>query len=232
MTTLFVTSSGTDVGKTHVCCRLIESLRSRVGLRCIKPVVSGFDAEQVDSSDTARLIRAQALPLAPGTIDATSPWRFRAAVSADMAAARENRTIPFGELLAFCRAESGADLTLIEGIGGVMAQIDVYNTVLDWIAALETKTLLVVGSYLGSLSHSLTAVDVLTHRGRRPIAIVVSQSEAEPVPTEATAACLARHCDEIPVTILWRDDEQRTDESIGVIERALTSSEKGRRLPG
>jgi dethiobiotin synthetase len=231
MTTLFVTSSGTDIGKTHVCCRLVESLRSRVGLRCIKPVVSGFDPQQIDASDTARLIRAQGLSPEPGSIDATSPWRFRAAVSADMAAARENRTIPFAELLAFCRAESGAELTLIEGIGGVMAPIDDANTVLDWIAALDTKTLLVVGSYLGSLSHSLTAIDVLTRRARRPIAIVVSQSEAEPVPTEETAACLARHCDEIPVTIMWRDDEQRTDEGFGVVERALGLAEKGRRLP-
>lgn len=227
MTTLFVTSSGTDIGKTHVCCHLVERLRSRVRLRCTKPVVSGFDTEHLDTCDTARLIRAQGLPVDAKTIDATSPWRFRAAVSADMAAARENRTIPFGELLAFCRAGSGEDLNLIEGIGGVMAPIDDGNTVLDWITALDTRTLLVVGSYLGSLSHSLTAVDALMRRGRSPVAIVVSQSETEPVPTEETAACLARHCDEIPIMIMWRDDEQRTDQSITAVERELMLTEKG-----
>ena len=36
---------------------------------------------------------------------------------------------------------------------------------LDWIAALGAPALLVVGSYLGTLSHSLTAAAALRERG-------------------------------------------------------------------
>jgi dethiobiotin synthetase len=206
MKTLFVTASGTDIGKTYVCCRLIEALSAEFKLRCIKPVVTGFDEETQDSSDTVRLLNAQNLRIDAGSIAATSPWRFRAAISADMASARESRTIPFDDLAAFSEPRAGFDLNLVEGIGGVMAPIDSQHTVLDWIAAIETEVLLVTGSYLGSLSHALSAIDVLTRRDRMPIAIVVSQSLVEPVPTAETARSLERHCGGIPLKILARDD--------------------------
>ena len=221
MTSVFITSSGTDIGKTHVCCRLLERLAPRFRLRCIKPVVSGFDPASPDATDTARLLLAQGKPVNNETIDATSPWRFRQPLSADMAAARENRAIPFAGLLEFCRPEAGDEITLIEGIGGVMAPIDDEHTVLDWIAALDTRVVLVVGSYLGSLSHTLTALDVLVRAGKPPAAIVISQSESEPVPTAETAASLARHCDGFPVVIVWRNDEQGTDTGLADLERKL-----------
>ena len=95
-------------------------------------------------------------------------------------------------------------MTLIEGIGGVMVPLDAEHTVLDWIAALEAPTLLVVGSYLGSLSHSLTAAAALRERGVPLAGIVVSESEAEPVPTAETAATLARFVEGVPVRLLPR----------------------------
>ena len=67
-------------------------------------------------------------------------------------------------------------MTLIEGIGGVMAPLDARHTVLDWIAALGAPALLVVGSYLGTLSHSLTAAAALRQRGVALLGVVVSES--------------------------------------------------------
>ena len=205
MTTLFVTSSGTDIGKTHVCCALLESLPPTLRVRCVKPVVTGFDAASADTSDTGRLLQARRHPITTETIDATSPWRYRDPVSADMAAEREARPLPFDELVDFCRKPEGVDLNLVEGIGGVMAPLGAAHTVLDWIAALETEVLLVVGSYLGSLSHTLTALDVLSRRKRRPVAIVVSQSLIEPVPIAETVASLARFSGIVPIIAMGRD---------------------------
>jgi dethiobiotin synthetase len=204
MTTLFVTSTGTDIGKTHLCCQLITAWRSNLRIRCIKPVVTGFDPAAPESSDTARLLDAQQLPLDRNRIGATSPWRYRAPLAADMAARRENTAVPFDELVAFSASPPDIDVNLIEGIGGVMAPIDTSHTVLDWIAALETSVLLVVGSYLGSLSHTLTAVDVLQRCERRPIAIVISASLNEPVSTDETASTLKRFCGDLPIAILPR----------------------------
>lgn len=206
MSTLFVTSTGTDIGKTYVCCQLIAAWQSTVAIRCIKPVVSGFDPLLPESTDTARLLRAQRLPVDQHRIEATSPWRYRAALSADMAACREGRAVPFDEIIAFSQPLRDVDLNLIEGIGGVMAPIGDAYTVLDWIAALEARVLLVVGSYLGSLSHSLTAVDVLTRSDRRPVAIVISESIGAPAPVEETASSLERYVGDLPIVNLPRQN--------------------------
>ena len=51
------------------------------------------------------------------------------------------------------------------------------NTVLDWIGALARRSLLVVGDYLGTISHTLTAVEVLRMKGVEIAAIVVSEQD-------------------------------------------------------
>jgi len=205
MTTLFVTASGTDVGKTFVTVRLIAEL-AQAGhrVRALKPVASGLDAADL-GSDSARLLKAQGLAIDAASLDAVTPWRFAAPLSADMAAARERRSVPFDALVDFCRAPSDADVTLIEGIGGVMAPLDATHTVLDWIAALAAPALLVVGSYLGSLSHSLTAAAALTQRSVTVAGIVVSESLEQPVGADETAATLARFLSPTPIRVLPRN---------------------------
>jgi dethiobiotin synthetase len=193
MTTIFVTSSGTGIGKTFVTLRLIAELEA-AGRRvlALKPVASGFDAAAPDS-DSALLLRAQRLDATRSNLDLVSPWRFAAPLSPDMAAARERRSIPFDALVAHCRtAAARADVTLIEGIGGVMVPLDTRHTVLDWIDALGAPALLVVGSYLGTLSHGLTAAAALRRRNVELLGVVVSESAEQPAPAEETAATLAR----------------------------------------
>jgi dethiobiotin synthetase len=206
MTAVFVTSSGTSIGKTFVMLRLIEELRAEGrGVRALKPVASGFDAAHPEGSDTALLLRAQGLDVTAQNLDAASPWRFAAPLSPDMAATAEQRSIPFAALVAHCRAASEyAGVTLIEGVGGVMAPLDAEHTVLDWIEALGAPALLVVGSYLGTLSHSLTAAAALRERGVTIAGVVVSESDEQPVPADETAATLARFVAPVPVRVLPR----------------------------
>lgn len=206
MTTIFVTASGTDVGKTFVTRRLVAELRAaKRRVQALKPVASGFDPAAVAASDTAALLEAQGLGATPANCDAISPWRFRAPLSPDMAAERERRSVPFDTLVSWCRTTAErADVTLIEGIGGVMVPLDGSHTVLDWIAALGAPALLVVGSYLGTLSHSLTAVAALRQRGVELAGIVVSESAAQPVPPAETAATLARFVPAVAVRVLPR----------------------------
>jgi dethiobiotin synthetase len=193
MTTLFVTATGTDVGKTFVVERLVAAFAT-AGRRvlALKPIASGFDTENPADSDTGRLLRAQGLALDSRNLDAVSPWRFSAPLSPDMAAAREGRAVAFDDLVEFCRAPRDVDVTLIEGIGGVMVPLDARHTVLDWIAAVGAPTLLVVGSYLGTLSHTLTALVALRTRNVVVQGIVVSESSHQPVPLAETCAAIAR----------------------------------------
>src|SRR5688572_6101161 len=206
MTTLFVTSSGTGIGKTFVTLKLIAELKAAGRrVRALKPVASGFDAAHPADGDAGELLRALELEPTAANLDAMSPWRFAAPLSPDMAAARERRAVPFDALVAHCRAAGrSGDVTLIEGVGGVMVPLDDERTVLDWIAALEVPALLVVGSYLGTLSHSLTAAAALRSRGVTIAGVVVSESEEHPVPAAETAATLSRFTAPIPVRVLPR----------------------------
>jgi dethiobiotin synthetase len=208
MPAIFVTGSGTDVGKTYLTASLARHLRARGDLvQALKPVVSGFDPAAPSGGDPAVLLEALGRKVMPSEWEALSPWRFQEPLSPDMAAALENRTLDFEGLVAFCRsaiARPGA--LLIEGIGGVMVPLDTCHTVLDWIARLEVPVVLVGGTYLGTLSHILSAQDVLLNRGLDLRAIVVSETPRSTVSIEATRASLARFA-KAPLLALARKAE-------------------------
>jgi dethiobiotin synthetase len=195
MSAYFVTSTGTDIGKTFVTAGLIRYLREAgQAVQALKPVVSGYDTSVVETSDPAVLLNALGQPIDAGTIERIAPWRFRAPLSPDLAAAREGRNIDFGKLIDFSRQEIAATkgILFIEGVGGIMVPLDAERTVLDWMAALQIPLLLVVGGYLGTISHTLTALDVLAAHHLKVAAIVVSESERNPVELEDTVASIAR----------------------------------------
>lgn len=197
MSIIFVTSSGTDIGKTYVSALLLRQLRARgLPARALKPVVSGLDEATFAASDPAALLAAMGEPVIYENADMVSRWRFRAPLSPDMAARREGEEIDFGELVAHCRARAAIhDPLLIEGVGGLMVPLDARHTVLDWMIVLKDTglaPLLVVGSYLGTISHTLTALDVMRRNGLEPRAIVVSESPASPVPLDETVETITR----------------------------------------
>lgn len=192
MTGYFITGTGTEVGKTLLTCALLYQLREEGrGARAIKPVISGFDPHFLEISDTGRLLASQGLPLDAASIDTISPWRFAAPLSPDMAAADEGRAIDFERLVAFCSAQQGSPL-LVEGAGGVMTPLDASHTVLDWALALGFPVILVAGSYLGTLSHTLASASALAAAGLTLHAVVISESETSPVALARTEAALRR----------------------------------------
>jgi dethiobiotin synthetase len=203
----FVTSTGTDIGKTFVTAGLIRTLRtSNQAVAALKPVVSGYDSSVVETSDPAVLLAALGRPVAADEVERIAPWRFRAPLSPDLAAAREGRSVGFDELITFSRAaiQATSGILFIEGVGGIMVPLDAERTVLDWMAALNIPLLLVVGGYLGTISHTLTAIDVLTQRKLSIAAIVVSESERNPVELADTVASIARFSDGVEVIGLPR----------------------------
>lgn len=204
MISCFITATGTEIGKTYVTTLLCRQLRAAgCSVRALKPVISGFDPVDCDESDTVRILKALDLPATEANIDAISPWRFRAPLSPDMAAAREGRQIDFAALTAFCRPGS-EDALLIEGVGGAMVPLTDTETVMDWIAALDVPALVVAGSYLGTISHTLTTVAALQGRGIDIAAVVISESETSPVPLAETAGAVRRFVSGVPVVAVPR----------------------------
>ena len=209
MSGFFITGSGTGVGKTFVTCRLLRELRhaGRIA-RALKPVISGFDPGATGDSDTGQLLTAMEEELDEASVGAISPWRFAEPISPDMAANHEGRRLDAREIATFCRyaAPDGENsLLLVEGIGGVMVPLNERETVLDWMAALGWPSLLVAGSYLGTLSHTLTALSAIRARGLTVAGIIVSESPESPVPLSQTGDTLRNFSEGIPVVTLPRD---------------------------
>jgi dethiobiotin synthetase len=199
VTAIFVTGTGTDVGKTFLSAALIRHWRAAGhAVAAFKPVVSGFDPATAQASDPGVLLTALGRPISD--IETISPWRFAAPLSPDMAAAREGRALDFDAIVEFSRrAATGADRVLIEGVGGIMVPLDERHTVLDWMSALRLPVLLVAGSYLGTISHTLTALRVLAQRNLTVAVVAVSESAVPGAPLDETVAVTARFADMIEV---------------------------------
>ncbi|ACL61143.1 dethiobiotin synthase [Methylobacterium nodulans] len=201
MSTLFVAGAGTEIGKTYVTAALTRALRaSGRPVRALKPVASGVpDLSDPDfsASDTALLLAAQDLPVTPETVAAMTPWRFAAPLAPDLAAAREGRSLALADLVAWCEtaiaAPAPGTAVLIEGVGGLMSPLTAEATGLAWLKALRLPVLLVSGSYLGAISHALTAIETLHHHAVDLRAVVVSETPGAPTPPETVAEAIARH---------------------------------------
>tara|TARA_R110000868_G_scaffold375963_1_gene640653 strand:+ start:3036 stop:3698 length:663 start_codon:yes stop_codon:yes gene_type:complete len=212
MTTIFVTSSGTDIGKTYVSSMLIRQLRAKnIPVRALKPIVSGVDEQTFPDSDPAALLAALGEEVSFDNVDMLSRWVFEPALSPDMAAARAGVEIDFSELINHCKAQMSLyDPLVIEGVGGLIVPLNTTHTVLDWMLALKDENfapLLVVGSYLGTISHTLTTLDVMRRNDLTPRAIIVSESLDNPVPLAETVETMSRFTGTTPVVALPRNGE-------------------------
>jgi dethiobiotin synthetase len=178
MDRLFISSVGTGIGKTLVtsilCHQLTQSGRAAFA---IKPVVSGFRADDPES-DPALILRSLGKSPSFREVAEIAPWRFAAPVSPHLAARIEGAGPSLAEVVAFCRECEGTegDILVIEGAGGIMTPLGEDYTVLDLAASLGHGVVLVTGSYLGAISHTLTALSVIAARGLQVRGLIVSES--------------------------------------------------------
>jgi dethiobiotin synthetase len=162
-------------------------------------------------------------------LDAISPFRFAAPLAPAMAAVREGKRLDVEAVVEFCRkAASGPeDILLIEGVGGVMVPLAPDVTVLDWIQGVGCPAILVTGSYLGSLSHTLTALAVLRAAAVPVAGVVVSESAEHSIGPEEIVAELKLWTD-VPLIALpriagpdpWRRAPQLTALADGSVRMA------------
>ncbi|ATQ42053.1 dethiobiotin synthase [Caulobacter mirabilis] len=180
MRTFFVAGGGTDVGKTHVTALLVRALR-RAGktVAVLKPVASGYDPAHPEESDAGRLLAALDIAPTPEAIHEICPLRFAEPLSPPAAARREGVALELATFVDLCQARIAAEpaeVLLIEGVGGLMSPLTDRETGLDLMAALGVPTILVGGTYLGGISHMLTAYEVLHARVLTVAAVVASES--------------------------------------------------------
>lgn len=192
MNNFFITASGTAVGKTLLTTALCWQLRQQGRkVTALKPLATGF-SEADDESDPALIIRSCGLTPTLSMIETIAPWRYAASLAPSMAAPKEKDAVDFNALLRFCREHENlaSDVTLIEGVGGVMAPLTDNKTVLDWMQHLRWPVILAGGTYLGAISHMLTAYEALKARSIPVRAVVISESERSTVGLQDTVNTL------------------------------------------
>ena len=174
------------MGKTYIAANLVRITGLiGTGLQPLKPVMSGYDPGNPETSDAGILLKAANRPVNEKELDDISPWRYRAPLAPDLAARLEGKEIDYPALRNFCVAAFGDEPLLVEGAGGIMSPIAEAHTCLDLASDLNLPLLLVTGSYLGAMSHCLTAVIAARSRKCDITAIIVNQS----IGTDLTSFC-------------------------------------------
>lgn len=162
MNTIFITGTGTDVGKTIAAAVLTEALEADYW----KPVQAGFD-EGTDSTFIQNIISNKRTTIHRET------YKLRLAASPHIAAREERIKIEldkiYNDYLRIVNSEwSIVDETtsfttqtlIIEGAGGLMVPLNESKFVIDLIKKLNAKVILVSRNYLGSINHSLLTATV------------------------------------------------------------------------
>ena len=175
----FITSTGTELGKTYLSEKIIgELVRRQSTIDCYKPILSGFDNKNLILNDSAKLLLASKKTVTMKNIEFITPWLFKSPIAPTMAAKKENKKISYQRLKSWCLKRINSSLSnfiLFEGAGGVMVPIEKQKTFIDLFQHINTPVILVVGSYLGTVSHTLSALDNLHKRNIKVINVVINE---------------------------------------------------------
>jgi len=177
MTTMIVTGTGTDVGKT-VATAAVAALALAAGRRVavLKPVQTGMDGEE-SVGDVAEVVRLA------GELTHRELLRLPEPLAPNTAARRAGRApLRLQDVVAEAgRLAATHDLVLIEGAGGVLAWFDDDGTTLaDLAAVLRAPILVVTAPGLGTLNATALTAEALARRGLPCPGLVIGSWPADP----------------------------------------------------
>lgn len=173
---LFVTGTGTGVGKSWVTTSLVHQLRSKGrSVLAVKPIETGCEPTPQDALQLARASGRPELADRPGFHRGSAPLAPWAAEMSGEPPVGATSSLA----AAIRRATEGADDAIAEGAGGPLVPIDATRDVADLMSELAWPVLLVGLDGLGTLSHTLTAHESLAARGLSVLAVVLTRQGEE-----------------------------------------------------
>ena len=166
---VFITGTDTGVGKTLLTGLLLHHLRqSGCHALAMKPFCSGSrkDVNFLHAVQDGELTR-----------DEINPFFFVEPLAPLVAARKHHRLVHLAEVLRRIRGLTRrCRCLLIEGIGGVLVPLGEGFAVRDLTAKLGCGAIVVARNRLGTLNHTLLAVDALQHAGVTRVKIVLMSS--------------------------------------------------------
>lgn len=211
---IFITATGTDIGKTYVTALLIKKLRQN-GYHAgyYKAALSG--AERVNGElvpgdavyvNTTAGIGAQ--------VSEMVSYVYEHAVSPHLAAKLEGNPVEIETVLRdYWRAYLKYDYITVEGSGGIVCPIrmDQQQIMLtDLIKALKLKTLLVASAALGTINSVVLTAEYAKAHGIEVRGIILNHFHSGDVMEEDNKAMIER-LTEIPVIACVRDGAEELD---------------------
>lgn len=148
MTPIFITGTGTDVGKTLIAAIVTEALEADYW----KPVQAGY-SEGTDSLFVEKMISSKKTKIHPEL------YRLKMPASPHLAAPAEGKEIKIKEVIA--HLPKTKNQLIIEGAGGLMVPLNQKELILNLIKKLNAQVIVVSKNELGSINHSLLTAAVL-----------------------------------------------------------------------
>lgn len=179
---IFVTATGTDVGKTYVSGLLVKYLR-QCGIDCgyYKPALSGA----IMKTDGHLFIGDCEFVIKTSGLDATpqdcSSYVFEEAVSPHLAAMRQGVVIEQQKIQQdFNKISQQRDFVVVEGAGGITCPFNLLNEKLllsDIIKILDLDIIIVADGGLGTINSVLLTVEYAKHRDINVKGIILNNYE-------------------------------------------------------
>jgi dethiobiotin synthetase len=180
---IFVTGTGTEVGKSVVAAVIAHSLTAegkRVAV--FKPAVTGL--AEGGEADHELLRRAAG---SHQSDDEIAPYRYGPPMSPHLAAELAGEEIDPARLLAGARAAAAdADSLVCEGVGGLMVPLSPDYLVRDFAVDLCLPLVIAASPGLGTLNHTLLTIEAARNAGLDVQAVVLTPWSEEPSSIEAS----------------------------------------------
>ena len=178
---VFVTGTGTEVGKTVVAAAIARTLAATGReVAVFKPAVTGL--EDPGEPDHALLRRAAGSAQSDEQI---APYRYGPPASPHLAAALAGEEIDPDRLRA-AAAEAGrdADALVCEGVGGLLVPLSSGYLVRDLAADLALPLAIAASPGLGTINHTLLTVEAARSAGLEVAMVVLTPWPPDPTEVE------------------------------------------------
>lgn len=164
MKSLFITATGTNVGKTHTTVKLIEALASKgYKVGAYKPIETGVVTTAPDA--TILLEACQKVNENFKTFTTADITAYTFSLPAAPFCADSKQEIKIEKIIKkYHKLSKLCDILLVEGAGGLHVPITKNYHVIDLIQELNIKTLLVTPSRLGCINDTLLSQEALKSR--------------------------------------------------------------------
>ncbi len=148
----FIAGTDTGVGKTLVCCALLQSfVASGKKTAGMKPVAAG--CENGKWMDVELLVASSNVVVAREQIN---PYALVPPLAPHIAAAQANIEIDLTVIRqAYVELSNHAEVVIVEGVGGFLVPLNDRQDGADLAKVLGLPVILVVGMRLGCLNHAL-----------------------------------------------------------------------------